>query len=54
MLVEFADGFLRIVVICHLDEGKPARAASRHVAHHSNVVDLAGPAEQLGELVFRG
>src|SRR5262245_42512069 len=54
MLVELADRLLRIVVARHLDERKPARAPGRHVPHHPDVVYLARPAEQLGELVFRG
>ena len=54
MLVELGDGLLRVVVVSHLDERESARAAGGHVAHHPDVVHLAGPAEQLRQLVLRG
>src|SRR5258708_32787213 len=54
MLMEFADGLRRILVVHHFDEREAAGAAGRHVPHHPDVVHLAGAAEQLRELVFRG
>src|SRR5205085_6315423 len=54
LLVELSDGFLRLIVARHLHEGEAARAARRHVPHHADVVDLAGPAEELRQLLFRG
>src|SRR5262249_28640997 len=54
VLVELGDRLLRVVVVRHLDERKPPRATGRHVPHHPDVVHLARPAEQLGELILRG
>src|SRR3954465_10982692 len=54
VLVELGNGLLRVVVVRHLDEGEAARATRCHVPHHPDVVDFAGPAKQLGELIFGG
>jgi hypothetical protein len=52
--MKLGDRLGRIVVIRHLDEREAAGATRRHVPHHPDVVHLAGPAEQLGELLLRG
>jgi hypothetical protein len=52
VLVELRDRFLRIVVVRHFHKCESACAASRHVPHHSDVVDLPRPPEEFGELVL--
>src|SRR5262245_48552920 len=47
ILVEFARGFLRLVVSRHLDEGEAAGTAGGGVAHHADRFHLARFAEQL-------
>jgi hypothetical protein len=54
MLVQLGDGLLRLIVRAHFHEREAAGAARGHVPHDADVVDLAGAAEQFGELIFGG
>jgi hypothetical protein len=52
--MKLADRFLRVIVVRHLDERKPACASGGLIAHHADVIDGSSTTEKLRQFFIGG